>query len=117
VLKNTLIVTANELENRTITFSKRCTVVAKVRVNGKQAGTVLWQPYEVNLDGLLQEGENIIEIELIGSLRNLLGPHHLHEDSFGVGPGSFFHNSPIWRGGLNKHWNNAYTFASFGIFI
>ncbi len=117
VLKNTVMLNDGELDNRSIVFSKRCTAVTKVKVNGKQAGTVLWQPYEVKLDGLLQKGENSIEIELIGSLRNLLGPHHLHEDSFGVGPGSFFHNSPVWRGGLNKHWNNAYTFASFGMFI
>ena len=117
VLKNTVTLSADELENRSIVFSKRCTVVTKVKVNGKQAGTVLWQPYEISLDGFLVEGENTIEIELIGSLRNLLGPHHLHEDSFGVGPGSFFHNSPIWRGGVNKRWNNAYTFVQYGIFL
>lgn len=117
VLKNTFVLTENEINNRSIKFTKRCTVVTKVKVNGKEVGALLWQPYELSLDGLLAEGENVIEVELIGSLRNLLGPHHLHEESYGVGPGSFFHDSPIWRGGLNKRWNEAYVFAPYGIFI
>lgn len=116
-LKNTVTLSADELENRNILFEKRCAVITKIKVNGKQAGTILWQPYEISLQGLLKEGENVIEVELVSSLRNLLGPHHLHEDSFGVGPGSFFHNSPIWSGGLNKRWNDSYVFASLGIFV
>lgn len=117
VLKNNVTLKAGEIENRSISFERRCAVVTKVKVNGIQAGTVLWQPYEISLKGLLHEGVNNIEVELIGSLRNLLGPHHLHEDSYSVSPGSFFHNSPIWRGGLNKRWNDAYVFAPFGLFI
>ena len=116
-LKNTVTLSADELKNRSILFEKRCAVITKIKVNGKQAGRILWQPYEISLQGLLKEGENVIEVELVSSLRNLLGPHHLHEDSFGVGPGSFFHNSPIWSGGLNKRWNDSYVFASLGIFV
>lgn len=50
--------------------------VAEVRVNGKPAGVIGWQPYELSLDGLVKPGENTIEVLVIGSLKNLLGPHH-----------------------------------------
>ena len=51
-------------------------VLAKVRVNGRAAGEILWPPYEVDVTEHVDGGENEIEIELVGSLRNLLGPHH-----------------------------------------
>ena len=51
--------------------------VAHVRVNGQQAGTVAWQPHRVDVTEALKAGENVVEIELVGTLRNLLGPHHL----------------------------------------
>ena len=50
--------------------------VAHVHVNGQQAGTVAWQPHCVDVTEVLMTGENVIEIELVGTLRNLLGPHH-----------------------------------------
>ncbi|MBN2581599.1 MAG: hypothetical protein JXL80_00925 [Planctomycetes bacterium] len=52
------------------------TVLAKVRVNGREAGAILWPPYECDITDCVAAGENRIEIELVGSLRNLLGPHH-----------------------------------------
>ena len=50
--------------------------VAEVRVNGKSAGIVGWQPYEAPIDGLVNSGSNVIEVLVTGSLKNLLGPHH-----------------------------------------
>ena len=86
--------------------------VAKVRLNGTDLGKVVWWPYELAIpDGVLKAGENAIEIELTGNLRNLLGPHHLEEgESYGVGPVSFF---------CRKHyvpppWNDDYCFVRFG---
>jgi hypothetical protein len=54
-------------------------VLAKVRVNGNEAGSIAWAPYEVEITSLIEPGENRIEIEFVTSLRNLLGPHH-HPD-------------------------------------
>ncbi len=51
-------------------------VLAKVRVNGHTAGAIGWPPYELEITPHLREGDNAVEIELISSLRNLLGPHH-----------------------------------------
>lgn len=50
--------------------------LAKVKVNRQEAGAVIWQPYQVEITPLVRDGENTVEIELVTSLRNLLGPHH-----------------------------------------
>jgi hypothetical protein len=50
--------------------------VAEVRVNGKPAGVIGWQPYEVPIDHVAKAGENVVEVVVTGSLKNLLGPHH-----------------------------------------
>jgi len=50
--------------------------LAKVRVNGRDADAIIWPPYETDITELIVAGDNTIEIELISSLRNLLGPHH-----------------------------------------
>ncbi len=50
--------------------------VAEVRVNGRSAGIIGWPPYELDLSGLVTEGQNEVEVEVLGSLKNLLGPHH-----------------------------------------
>lgn len=49
---------------------------ARVVVNDKKAGYILWQPYRLDISEYLQPGDNTIIVEVIGSLKNLLGPHH-----------------------------------------
>jgi len=64
--------------------------VAHVRVNGQHTGAVAWPPHRVDVTEGLCAGENVIEIELVGTLRNLLGPHHLAGgDLDWTGPGEF----------------------------
>jgi len=50
--------------------------VAGVDVNGKEAGVIYHQPYELDITDMIREGENIITVNVVGSLKNLLGPHH-----------------------------------------
>ena len=116
-LRRTFRLSAGELEGRVLRFSQRCAAVTSVSVNGTAAGKVFWKPYEVPLDGLLSEGENTVEIELCGTLRNLLGPHHVGEECYEVHPGCFFETSPLWAGGRNKKWSDAYCFVQFGLFL
>jgi len=59
-----------------VVFGKWAGTVAEVRVNGKSAGVVAWQPYEIPIDTLVKGGENVVEVLVTGSLKNLLGPHH-----------------------------------------
>ncbi|MCZ8519522.1 glycosyl hydrolase [Paenibacillus caseinilyticus] len=52
-------------------------VTAEVRINGETAGHVPWRAASrIDISGSLVEGENHIEVEVMGSPRNLLGPFH-----------------------------------------
>ncbi|MEN8156882.1 MAG: glycosyl hydrolase [Bacteroidota bacterium] len=50
--------------------------VAEVVVNGESAGIIAWKPYELDITSLVTGGENVVEVHLYGSTRNVLGPHH-----------------------------------------
>ncbi|MBQ8753469.1 MAG: hypothetical protein IJZ19_00390 [Lentisphaeria bacterium] len=87
----------------------------RVRVNGKDAGICCWEPFAYDLAGLLQEGENTLELELTTSLRNMLGPHHLAEgESYSVHTMSF-NKDPNFIDRKPAPYNPGYNFVSFGI--
>ena len=50
--------------------------VARVAVNGKTAGYLAYPPWEVDVTDFLKAGENTVEVVVIGTLKNTLGPHH-----------------------------------------
>ncbi|HYK91934.1 MAG TPA: glycosyl hydrolase [Acidobacteriota bacterium] len=50
--------------------------VAKVIVNGKPAGYVSSPPWECDITDLIQAGHNSVQIVVMGTLKNTLGPHH-----------------------------------------
>ena len=77
-----------------------------VRVNGKEMGVAAWQPHAVDVTRGLKAGRNVIEVELVGTLRNLLGPHHLNGGDLGwTGPGEFRDKS---------RWTDDYILVPFG---
>ncbi len=67
--------------------------VAKVAVNGKEAGCVAWAPCEADVTGLLADGENEVTVTLYGTPKNLYGPHHVGRHRGSAWPGSF-HQAP-----------------------
>jgi len=50
--------------------------VARVAVNGKPAGHIVAPPWECDVTRHLKRGENVIDVVVIGTLKNTLGPHH-----------------------------------------
>ncbi|MDR2969533.1 MAG: hypothetical protein LBV32_08025 [Tannerellaceae bacterium] len=50
--------------------------VAEVYVNGVKAGIIGYDPYQLDVTPHLKEGINQIDVHVIGSLKNLLGPHY-----------------------------------------
>jgi hypothetical protein len=50
--------------------------VAAVSVNGRPAGIIAYDPFELDISKYVVQGKNNIEITVTGSLKNLLGPHH-----------------------------------------
>jgi len=101
--------------NKQLCLSKKGINAIKVRANGKKEHLLLWEPLTVDLSGDLKTGENHIEITLINNLRNLMGPHHLEEESYNVGPASFYKNNHIWKGWPPRVWDDDYVFVETGI--
>jgi hypothetical protein len=94
-------------------------VLARVTVNGREAGYVPWRPHELDVTAFLNKRRiNTFEIELFGSCRNLLGPHHnVNANAIGIGPRSFY-GSDEWREdprSADDIWRDRYSFVPFGI--
>ncbi|MCK5737836.1 hypothetical protein KAH55_01590 [bacterium] len=80
----------------------------QVRVNGKTAGVIGWQPYELDITDFLEKGENLLHLQLVSSRRNSHGPLHqaLPED--------------VWTGSAQfvtegERWTETYNLRPTGI--
>lgn len=67
--------------------------VARVRVNGKDAGRIAAPPWECDVTSHLRKGQNDIEVIVVGTLKNTLGPHH-GNPALGAAWPSGFHRGP-----------------------
>lgn len=65
---------------------------ARVDVNGKPAGYILWQPFRLDISKAVKPGENTISVVVFGSLKNLLGPHHSGTLRGSAWPSAFWKN-------------------------
>ncbi len=63
--------------------------VAKVSIRGHAAGYIDAPPWECNVSRWIQRGQNEIEVTVIGTLKNTLGPHHGNPPLGAAWPGSF----------------------------
>ena len=81
--------------------------VAQVFVNGKKAGIVMGQTDEPDLTSLLQTGRNTVSVRIIGTLKNLYGPHNNKENGL-MGPGS-------WAGAGEQRPGSAYQVIPYGL--
>jgi hypothetical protein len=63
--------------------------VAKVLVNGTLCGHLVSQPWECEVTGALRPGANRVEVVVIGTLKNTLGPHHAGTGVGSAWPGMF----------------------------
>ncbi|HPC94837.1 MAG TPA: glycosyl hydrolase [Sedimentisphaerales bacterium] len=63
--------------------------VAKVNVNGKPAGCIAAPPWECDVTAQIERGQNTIEVVVIGTLKNTLGPHHNGAGLGSAWPGMF----------------------------
>ncbi len=85
--------------------------VAKVIVNNRLAGYIGFEPFECNVSPFIKNGTNTIDVVVIGTLKNTLGPHHNNPPLGSAWPGMFQQAPP--KGpppGLN------YSTVSYGIF-
>ena len=64
--------------------------VSAVKVNGQAAGIIFSEPNTLDITKYLRKGNNRVEVEVTGSLKNLLGPHHNSPKPGMVGPGHWW---------------------------
>ncbi len=67
--------------------------VARVLVNSAPAGYVVSPPWECDVTRWIKPGENTIEVIVIGTLKNTLGPHH-GKPPLGLAWPGMFHQGP-----------------------
>jgi hypothetical protein len=63
--------------------------VAEVIVNGKSAGHIAYKPWQCDVTDLIKQGANAVEVLVIGTLKNTLGPHHAGKGLGSAWPGMF----------------------------
>ncbi len=83
--------------------------VAEVTVNGQHATVIAFPPYVSDITGLITKGQNTINVRVIGSLRNLLGPHHNN-------PGPGFVSPWVWRNVRSYPAGKDYSMIDYGLF-
>lgn len=67
--------------------------VAEITVNGAHAGYIAYQPWQCDVTELIKSGTNTVEVVVIGTLKNTLGPHHAGAALGSAWP-SMFHKAP-----------------------
>jgi hypothetical protein len=84
--------------------------VAEVWVNGQKAGSIGWDPYDLDITRLITKGKNNIEVRVTGSLKNTLGYHHVVQRGWIDSPFS-------WNKGPEKQpAGEAYEFLDYGMY-
>jgi len=63
--------------------------VAEIIVNGKSAGYIAYKPWQCDVTDLIKPGGNTVEVIVIGTLKNTLGPHHAGKGLGSAWPGMF----------------------------
>jgi len=81
--------------------------VFTVAVNEVEVGAIPFSPYRGDITDALKNGDNNVEIEVFGTLRNALGPHHLKNDNNRefIGPEQFCDEA---------NWTDSYQFVQYG---
>ncbi|MHC4433259.1 MAG: glycosyl hydrolase [Planctomycetota bacterium] len=67
--------------------------VAEVLINGRSAGFIAYQPWEVDVTDVIVPGLNRISVVVTGTLKNMLGPHHAGTGLGAAWP-NMFHRGP-----------------------
>ncbi|MGD2176107.1 MAG: glycosyl hydrolase [Candidatus Brocadiaceae bacterium] len=49
--------------------------VVRVRLDGAEAGAIIHPPYELDVGGAVSAGSHELSLDVVGNLRNMLGPH------------------------------------------
>ena len=85
--------------------------VVEVRVNGRNAGYIAFEPFRLDITDALTPGVNEIAVVVYGTLKNTLGPHHNNPRLGSAWPGSFQQGAKV---GYPP--GSEYSFVGYGLF-
>jgi hypothetical protein len=85
--------------------------VAEVKVNGKSAGVIAFQPARLDVTDFLTLGSNDVSVMVYGTLKNTLGPFHNNPRLGMAWPGSFQQGA---KGGYPP--GSEYSAVGYGLF-
>ena len=89
---------------------------ARVYVNGSFAGDLMFKKL-LDISKFAKKGDNVIEIEMYNSARNMLGPHHdARFDEVGFTSPYSFGFASAWKDGKCIYERKSYALVKFGIF-
>jgi hypothetical protein len=83
---------------------------ARIFVNGNDAGFVISAPWKVDVTEFVKLGKNDVSVQIYGTLKNLLGPHHLGRWRGSAWPRHFHQAPDVQPPG------NAYDTIGYGLF-
>lgn len=91
----------------TLQLKKWNGTLSEVYVNDHKVGIIAYKPYNFDLSPYLEKGNNKIEVRVIGSLKNLLGPHYNRDKGIA---------SPRhWNGVHSQDPGNDYDLFDYGL--
>jgi hypothetical protein len=102
----------------TLEFPPPDAIVTRVHVNDAPVATRVWRPYAFEVGQHLTPGRNQVTVELTGSCRNLLGPHHHVDGELHFLAPESFEGVRTWtdrKGAPANTWTDAYSFVRFGL--
>lgn len=123
----TLSIKKEEGRSIVLKLGNHNTPLVQVYVNGEKVKDSLWAPYEADITHVVKDGDNVIELKIFASNRNLMGPHHhINGECYNVGPESFTGKwswvertseadaTEIFDKDKN-YWTDTYCFVEFGM--
>jgi hypothetical protein len=84
--------------------------VAEVYVNNRKVNCIWHEPYSCDITKYLKPGDNLVEVRVIGTLKNTLGPHHVDAALGAAWPGMFQSAPEHQPPGVQ------YNFVEYGLF-
>ena len=85
----------------------------EVEINGENAGTICFTGDVIDCSQYLKPGKNQIKLKLLGTLRNMMGPHHLAVEHYRVKPALFYKEHNPWP--APYEWVPEYCFVELNL--
>ena len=85
----------------------------EVVINGENAGTICFTGDVIDCSKYLKPGRNRVTLKLLGTLRNMMGPHHLEVEHYRVKPSLFYKEKNPWP--APYEWVPEYCFVEMNL--